>query len=350
MSDAKKTGDSSERPTPQCSPETFLRDFTTVLSLEGTALIKAAQELSSTTPNPKSTQTQKALELLFARLAAGGRIIVSGLGKSGKIAQKIAATLSSTGSPAFYLHPTEALHGDLGMVSPLDVLIAMSQTGKTEELVTLARILRSQTIPVVAVCGQAHSELVRVADAWLDTQVEQEACPHNLAPTTSTTLALAFGDALAVSLMKARGFQAESFAKNHPGGSLGRRLHLRVSDVMERGTRVGTVLEAATMEEVVSALTKHALGAVLVTNGKRLAGLITDGDIRRALQKKEGFFELSAAKIMTASPITLSPDELAFKALEMMENRPSQISVLPVVDPDQNWVGLVRLHDLVRAL
>jgi arabinose-5-phosphate isomerase len=322
-----------------------LTAFVEVLRQEAQVLQSAADQFS----RDSGSSVPLAVKLLQDRLDSGGRIILSGIGKSGKIAQKISATLSSTGSPSFYLHPTEALHGDLGMVGTNDALVALSQTGKTEELLTLVRVLREQNIPVIALCGRNESELVRLSQAWLSTHVDQEACPLNLAPTSSTTLALALGDALAVTLMKARGFQANHFARNHPGGSLGRRLHLRVSDLMESGEKIGKISAHATFEQVIEALTTYPLGAVLVTEGERLVGLITDGDIRRAL-RKPSFFSLPVAEIMTRNPITISADRLATEALELMENRPSQISVLPVVDSTGQWKGLIRLHDLVRAL
>ena len=274
-----------------------------------------------------------------------------GLGKSGKVAQKIAATLSSTGSPSLYLHPTEALHGDIGMLGSNDAAIALSYTGNTEEMVRLIPSLKSLRIPVIGLGGNKDSQLANRCDFWIDGSVRQEACPHNLAPTTSTTLAMALGDALAVALMKVRGFDASSFARNHPGGALGRRLTLRVTDVLHRDDQVPVVGLDASVDEVIVKSTQKKLGAVLVSGpDRKLEGIITDGDIRRALTLREKFFSLKARDIMTRSPVSATPEMMAQQALELMENRPSQISVLPVVDDRGNWIGLVRLHDLIKSL
>lgn len=293
---------------------------------------------------------EKAVQLLSDSLSQGGKIVVTGLGKSGKIGQKTAATFCSTGSLAVYLHPTEGLHGDLGVVSEKDCVLAFSQTGNTEDILNLLPALRERGVKVIAVAGRAQSRLAQAADLWIDSSIPQEACPHQLAPTTSTTLALAIGDALAVALMQLRGFDEKSFARNHPGGALGRRLTLKVSDCMHSGTAVGTVFSDTSMEEVVHAATRSPLGGVLVTDGPRLAGLITDGDIRRALSHREKFFTLKAADIMTRQPITVTTDQLATLALSQMENRERPLGVLPVVNAEGHWRGLVRIHDLVQLL
>jgi arabinose-5-phosphate isomerase len=293
---------------------------------------------------------EKAVQLLSGTLQQGGKIVVTGLGKSGKIGQKTAATFCSTGSLAVYLHPTEGLHGDLGVVSEKDCVLAFSQTGNTEDILNLLPALRERGVKVIAVAGKAQSRLAQTADLWIDSSIPQEACPHQLAPTTSTTLALAIGDALAVALMQLRGFDEKSFAKNHPGGALGRRLTLKVSDCMHSGSAVGTVTPQTAMEEVVHAATRSPLGGVLVTEGPRLLGLITDGDIRRALSHREKFFDLKAADIMTHQPITVTTDQLATQALSQMENRERPLGVLPVVNAEGHWRGLVRIHDLVQLL
>ena len=292
---------------------------------------------------------RKALSLLQKSLQSGGKIIVTGIGKSGKVGQKIAATLCSTGSLAIYLHPTEGLHGDLGILTSNDVVLLFSYTGNTEELVKLLPSLKAMGVPLIGVGGNAQSKIALACDVWLDGHVEQEACPHNLAPTSSTTLALALGDALALALMQLRGFDAEAFAHNHPGGSLGKRLHLRVSDVMHQGDAISTVTSLASMDEVVMAATHRPLGGVLVVDGPKLLGIITEGDIRRALKHREKFFNLKASEVMTVKPITVRPDALAKAALELMENRPKQISVLPVVDEQGHWRGIVRVHDLISS-
>lgn len=324
-----------------------LKEAERVLLLEGQAIFRCAERLK--TQPVAGSQFQKALELLQGALDRKGKIIVTGVGKSGKVAQKIAATLSSTGSLAIFLHPTEGLHGDLGMITPNDAVLALSHTGNTDELVRLMPSLRSLRVPVIGLGGNPQSQLAQKCDAWLDAQIEQEACPHNLAPTTSTTLALALGDAVAVALMVLRGFDARAFAKNHPGGSLGRRLHLTVADVMHSGDAIATVSPKASMNEVVEASTRKRLGAALVVEGNQLLGIITDGDIRRALQHREKFFDFKAEEVMTRKPITVTPETMAHDALQLMENRPQQISVLPVVSASGEWVGLIRVHDLVRA-
>ena len=322
--------------------ETFLR----ALEIESQALTGCLDRLRSDTDSRE--RLVRAVEILRARLDQGGKIVVTGVGKSGKIAQKIAATLASTGSLAVFLHPTEGLHGDLGMVTPADVVLALSHTGNTDEILNLLPSLQSLGVPMIGIGGNPESRLARASDAWIDARIEQEACPHNLAPTASTTLALALGDALAVTLMNLRGFDQRSFALNHPGGSLGRRLQLRVRDVMQPASLVPILASDATVESILEEAGRRNFGAVLVAEGGILKGIITDGDLRRALRHREKFFELRAAEIMTRSPVTATEEMMAFEALEKMENRPSQIKELPVVDAAGRVLGLVRLHDLVR--
>lgn len=286
---------------------------------------------------------------LEAILNCKGKVIVTGVGKSGIIADKIAQTLTSTGTMSVYVHPSDALHGGLGVVAAEDVVIALSNSGETDELLALLPALKRRGSALIAIVGNMDSTLARSADVVLDAAVSEEACPLNLAPTASTTVALAIGDALAMTLMKARGLTPEDFAANHPAGRLGKRLTLRVSDLMHQSPNVG--VDTGWLE-VVRAISGNALGAVNVvsTDGK-LLGIITDGDLRRAIERsgEEGLGGLTAAGMMTASPVTAAPDMLAFEALRMMEDRPSQISVLPVVDKEQNSVGLLRLHDIVKA-
>ncbi|HCM40565.1 MAG: hypothetical protein A2X97_10015 [Bdellovibrionales bacterium GWA1_52_35] len=323
-----------------------LNEILRVLRLEGQAILDCAERTSK---DPQSSERfRRAIEVLNTSLNSGGKIIVTGIGKSGKVGQKIAATLCSTGSLAVFLHPAEGLHGDLGLITKKDAVLALSHTGNTDEVVRLLPSLKNLSVPVIAICGSKNSRLAKETEVWIDTFVGQEACPHNLAPTTSTTLALAVGDALALALMQLRGFDAAAFAAFHPGGSLGNRLNLKVSDVMHRGEDVGTVSENASMDEVITISTQKKLGGVLVVSEKKLLGIITDGDIRRALKHKERFFEMKASEVMTVRPATITPQELARTALDLMENRPSQISVLPVVDTDGNWEGLVRVHDLAK--
>jgi arabinose-5-phosphate isomerase len=319
-----------------------------VLRMEGEAILACAERLKQ---KPEPAQAiREAVQFLHAALENGGKIIVTGVGKSGKVGQKIAATLCSTGSLAVYLHPTEGLHGDLGMISPQDVVLAFSYTGNTDEIVRLLPSLKSLGVRIIGVGGNTQSKIAAQCDAWLDGYVALEACPHNLAPTSSTTLALALGDALAVALMQLRGFDAQAFAQFHPGGALGRRLHLKVSDLMHQGETVPTVGPQASMDEVVIVSSQKHLGAVLVVEGSVLLGIITDGDIRKALQQREGFFQRRAAEVMTRDPVVANSEMMAKAALDLMENRPSQISVLPVVDLKGHWCGLVRLHDLISSL
>jgi len=324
----------------------ILETFARALEIETQALNGCLSRLRT---DPESGRALlRVIELIRSKLDAGGKVVVTGVGKSGKIGQKIAATLASTGSLAVFLHPTEGLHGDLGMVTAADIVLALSHTGNTEEILKLLPSIKSLGVPVIGIGGNPGSQLARASDAWIDARIDQEACPHNLAPTASTTLALALGDALAVTLMNVRGFDQRSFAMNHPGGSLGRRLQLKVRDVMQPAEVVPVVRPDAPMELVVEEAGKRNFGAVLVVEGSTLRGIITDGDLRRALRHREKFFELCAREIMTASPVTATEDMMAFEALEKMENRPSQIKELPVVDASGQVRGLVRLHDLVR--
>ena len=324
-----------------------IKAFCRVLRLESKAIDEALQRLES--DPARALQVEGALSLLLESSRKGGKVLVLGLGKSGKVAAKIAATLSSTGTPAVYVHPTEALHGDLGVVGAHDSAIAVSYTGNTEEMVELMPFFERRGVPVIALTGNAASRLALASRYHIDCSVAEEACSHNLAPTSSTTLTLALGDALAVTLMEARGFTADDFARNHPGGSLGRRLQLRVRDLMHPLEKVPAVSPDAGMDEILNLSTERRLGAVLVCKGPSLLGLITDGDIRRALKHKEKFFSLTAKDLMTQNPTTVGESHLAYDALRIMEERESQISVLPVVDSSGNASGLLRIHDLVQT-
>lgn len=273
-------------------------------------------------------------------LSSCGRVIASGMGKSGIIATKISATLASTGTPAFFMHPAEALHGDLGMVTTEDVFLAISNSGETEELVKLLPFLRDNGNRVVAMSGNAQSTLAKNSDIHLSTRVDQEACPLQLAPTASTTAALAMGDALAVAIMKARGFQAHHFARFHPGGSLGRRLLRRVRDEMHT-EQLPFVEPCATAIHVLEITDHGKLGVCLVSvDRSRVLGIITDGDLRRAMQRsREGFFQMSAGDLMTPEPVTIGVDSSMTAALERMADH--KITVLVVVDDDA-VVGLLQ--------
>jgi arabinose-5-phosphate isomerase len=309
-----------------------------LLKLEADAIEKAAARLDR-------LPVERAIELLAC---CESKVIVTGVGKSGVIAQKIAQTLTSTGTVAVFVHPSDALHGSLGVVARGDIVIALSNSGETDEILTLLPTIKNRQVTMISIVGDLNSTLARQSDVALDAGVDKEACPHNLAPTTSTTVALAIGDALAMTLMDAKNLTAEDFAANHPAGRLGKRLTLKVKNLMHESP---SVAPGANWLEVVRAISKHALGAVNVVDGEeRLIGIVTDGDLRRTIEKTppETFAELTAAQMMTRGPISVAPETLAFEALQLMENRPSQISVLPVVAEDK-CVGLLRLHDIVRS-
>ncbi len=304
-----------------------------VLELEATEVSAAAKRLNDS--------FARAVRLLAA---AKGRVIVSGVGKSGLIARKIAATLTSTGTAASYLHPVDSLHGDLGIVGKDDIAIVLSKSGASEDLFGLLGSLQRLGVPIIAITGEADSALARVASVTLDASVTEEACPHDLAPTASTTVALALGDALAVALLREKGISRDKFAELHPGGSLGRRLLLRVRDVMLPPGRV--LRPDATMREAVVSLA-HDRGLAMVSEDGHLAGVLTTGDLTRLAERDPRFFERRVDEVMTRTPKTTSPDDLAGAAVGVMQNR--GIMVLPVVDNGGGIVGVVHLHDLMRA-
>jgi len=292
---------------------------------------------------------QSFLDAMALLLNCKGRVVVSGIGKSGHIARKIASTMASTGTPAYFVHPAEASHGDIGMIARDDVLIALSNSGESEELLTILPMLRRQGAHLIAITGNANSALAREADVHLDAHVEREACPLNLAPTASTTAALALGDALAVALLDAKGFGTEDFARSHPGGALGRRLLLtHVRDVMRTGDDMPSVPEAAGFSEALLEMSKKRLGmtAVLDATG-RVSGVFTDGDLRRTLAQVGDIKAARIADIMTRKPRTISPDKLAAEAVQIMEEH--KISQLLVVSDEGKLVGALNMHDLFRA-
>jgi arabinose-5-phosphate isomerase len=281
-----------------------------------------------------------------AILASTGRVIVSGVGKSGIIGRKIAATLTSTGTPATFLHPVEALHGDLGIVGPGDIAILLSKSGESDELRGLVEFFGRSGVTRIAITARSASSLGRHSDIVLDCEVGEEACPHDLAPTTSTTAALAMGDALAVALLQRRGFGREDFARLHPGGALGRRLLLRVSDVMVVSD-LPVLPPDASMRECVVLLAEKR-GTVAVVDGETtLLGVVTSGDLTRLMERKEGFFDVSVTEAMTRTPKTARPDQLAAEAVGLMER--AGIMALPVTDQEDRLLGMVHLHDLMRA-
>ncbi len=308
-----------------------------VLRIEADAVAALAERLDES--------FLRAIDLI---LGCRGRVIVSGIGKSGHVARKIAATLASTGTPAYFVHAAEANHGDLGMITREDVLIALSNSGESEELLSIVPLVKRQGGKLITLTGNADSSLAREADVHLDGRVKEEACPLNLAPTASTTAALALGDALAVALLDARGFGADDFARSHPGGTLGRRLLTHVRDVMRSGQDVPTVTEDATMAQALLVMTRGGMGmtAVLAAN-RSIAGIFTDGDLRRAIDRVADLRGTPIAQVMTRNPRTIRPDALAVEAVEMMEQY--RINQILVVDAALELVGALNTHDLLRA-
>jgi arabinose-5-phosphate isomerase len=281
-------------------------------------------------------------------LHCSGRIVVIGMGKSGHIGGKIAATLASTGSPAFFVHPGEASHGDMGMITPQDVVIALSNSGETDEILTILPLIKRLGAPLISLTGKPHSTLAKEADVNIDVSVEKEACPLGLAPTSSTTAALVMGDALAVALLEARGFTAEDFALSHPGGSLGRRLLLHVSDIMHTGNTLPVVSVDASLHQALQVMSEKGLGMTAVlTPDNRLAGIFTDGDLRRTLDKPIDIHTIRVSEVMTKHCKTAPPGMLAAEALQMMDEM--KINGLLVVDCDDKLVGAFNMHDLLRA-
>ena len=283
-------------------------------------------------------------------LACQGRVVMTGMGKSGIIAHKISATLASTGTPSFYLHPAEGIHGDLGMVTADDVVIAMSNSGETGEVLNILPSLRRIGAKLIAMVGNAESTLAKNSDVVLDVGVKKEACPLGLAPTSSTTAALAFGDALAMALMGKHHFTSKQFAVFHPGGSLGRKLLLTVGDIMHSGSENPVVKGTATVTEALFIITDKGLGAVSVVDDNNIMiGLLTDGDIRRGLSKGVDFLKRPVTELMTKSPKFITKEKLAAQALHIMEsNTPKPITVLPVLDEERHVIGLLHMTDLVR--
>ncbi|MFO7594421.1 MAG: KpsF/GutQ family sugar-phosphate isomerase [Pseudomonadota bacterium] len=278
-----------------------------------------------------------------------GRIVVTGMGKSGHIGDKIAATLASTGTPAFFVHPGEASHGDLGMITPKDVVLALSNSGETEELLTILPLIKRLNVPLITLTGNPDSRLARAASANLDVSVEKEACPLGLAPTASTTAALAMGDALAVALLESRGFTEEDFARSHPAGSLGRRLLLRIEDLMHSGDAVPKVNASASLSEALLEMSRKGLGMTTVVEpGNHLVGIFTDGDLRRLLDHGEiAIHTIKVAEVMHRDCITVEAQQLAAEALRIMDEK--RINALPVVDADNRIIGALNMHDLLRA-
>ncbi|MBI4458438.1 MAG: KpsF/GutQ family sugar-phosphate isomerase [Acidobacteria bacterium] len=315
------------------SKEKSLATARKVLQTEAEAIARLADRLDAS--------FERAVDLLAV---TQGRVIVTGMGKSGLIAKKIAATFSSTGTPSFFLHPAEAIHGDLGMLVAGDTLVALSYSGETEEILRLLDRIKRLGIPLISMTGNRSSTLAQASNVALDVSIEKEACSLNLAPTASTTASLAMGDALAVALLERKGFQEDDFAELHPGGEIGKKIR-RVEHLMHTGDAVPVVHPETPMATVVEEISRKGFGmAVVVSDGFHLAGVITDGDLRRWLQRGSDFMQLTAAQCMTASAATISRRELATFALHLMESR--KITSLPVVDAEGRLEGLLHLHDL----
>ncbi|HEX9180169.1 MAG TPA: KpsF/GutQ family sugar-phosphate isomerase [Burkholderiales bacterium] len=280
--------------------------------------------------------------------APAGRVVVSGVGKSGHVARKIASTLASTGTPALFVHAAEAAHGDLGMVTEHDVLIAISYSGESAELLTIVPALKRVGAKLIAITGNPASSLAAESDVHLDAGVEREACPLDLAPTASTTASLALGDALAMALLEERGFTAEDFARTHPGGSLGRRLLTHVRDVMRTGAQIPSVPDTATLADAILEISRKGLGMTAILDpAGRLAGIYTDGDLRRTLEKSMDLKSLKVAEVMTRNPRTIGPDRLAVEAVKLMDE--CSINQLLVTDTRRRVLGALNMHDLMKA-
>lgn len=315
----------------------FLEEAKRVLELEAQEILSLKERLGE--------EIVKAAKIIYS---SSGRVVVMGMGKSGLIGRKIAATLSSLGTPSFFLHPAEALHGDLGMVKREDVALILSNSGETREVILTLPYFKRIGAKIIAFTGKLSSTLAKEADVVLDTSVKQEACPLGLAPTSSTTVMLALGDALAVLLARMKGLSKEDFAMFHPDGSLGRRLLLRIEDVMHSGREIPLTKEDTLLKDALFEMTSKGFGTILVERDGKLIGILTDGDLRRLLERF-GYFLLDkkVGEVMIKNPKRISLGRLAAEALAMMEKH--EISVLPVVDGDNNIVGIVHIHDLLKA-
>ena len=322
------------------------------MTLQAQSILQLARETldieSAALQDLKSRLDERFVKAVDMMLNVKGRVVVTGMGKSGHIGRKIAATLASTGTPAMFVHPAEASHGDLGMIKLVDVVLGISNSGESDELVAILPVLKRQGVPLIAMTGGLNSSLARHADVVLDSSVAKEACPLNLAPTASTTAQLALGDALAVALLDARGFKPEDFARSHPGGSLGRKLLTHVSDVMRAGDAVPRVLPEAGFSELMREMSHKGLGASAVVDGEgHVLGVFTDGDLRRLIEKGQDLRALQACDVMHAQPRTIRQDALAVEAAEMMEQY--RITSILVVDDAGHLCGALNSNDLMRA-
>ncbi|NVK87216.1 MAG: KpsF/GutQ family sugar-phosphate isomerase [Gammaproteobacteria bacterium] len=319
------------------APERLIELGQSVLDIEMAGINKLRQSINH--------DFAKACQIL---LACDGRVVVTGMGKSGHIGNKIAATLASTGTPSFFVHPGEASHGDLGMITKGDVVLALSNSGETEEITAILPVIKRKNVPLISMTGNPTSTLARLADVNLDTSVDQEACTLNLAPTASTTAALVMGDALAITLLDARGFSPDDFALSHPGGSLGRKLLLKVDDIMHKGSDVPRVGETVLLKQALLEITEKRLGMTTVVNAEeRLLGIFTDGDLRRSIERNVDFTNTAIGQVMTRNCLTILPDMLAVEAVQIMEQE--SISALVVTDSNGKVVGALNMHDLLKA-
>jgi len=322
---------------------TYISDGRRVFDIEIEALKNVRKKLDA--------QFDLACELVKA---CEGRVVVTGMGKSGHIGNKIAASLASTGTPSFFVHPGEASHGDLGMITPQDLVIALSNSGTTPEILSIVPIVKRMGVKLVSLTGNPESELAQASDAHLDVGVRREACPHNLAPTASTTVALAMGDALAVAILQSRGFSADDFARTHPGGALGKRLLLYVADIMHKDDEVPLVDQDASFKELLLEMTSKSLGMTGVLDDQcRLVGIFTDGDLRRTLGGVIDSDKTRARDVMTTAPYVVSPDTLAAEVVKTMREHalhgPHAINAVFITDPDNQVLGALNTHDLLRA-
>jgi arabinose-5-phosphate isomerase len=319
------------------NPENLLSMGRRVLEIERDGLIGLVQRIDG--------EFVRACELM---IACSGRIVVTGMGKSGHVGGKIAATLASTGSPAFFVHPGEASHGDLGMITRQDVVLAISYSGETAEIITILPLIKRMGAPLITMTGRPNSNMAKLADVHLNVSVAQEACPMNLAPTASTTATLAMGDALAVALLDARGFTPEDFAMSHPGGSLGRKLLLKIEDVMQTGDRIPKVAPGTPMTVALLEMTRKGLGMTAIVDAQqRIVGVYTDGDLRRSLEEQVDLRTAQIDQVMTRGGRRARPEWLAAEAVRLMEQH--KITALLVVDADDKLCGVIHMHDLLRA-
>lgn len=320
----------------------YYEDVVNILEAEANKIKEVSKQL-----DPE--EVEKAIKLL---LTCKGKVITIGIGKSGLIAQKLAATLTSTGTPAIHMHPSDAMHGDLGIASSSDIAIAISNGGESQEIINLLPFLKARNIRIIGIVGNLRSTLAQKSDVVLNSVVDKEADEYNIVPSTSTTVALALGDGLALTVMKEKGIKPQDFALNHPSGRLGKRLTLSVEDLMHSRNNNPVVKKDCLWYEVIQSISNGNLGAVsVIDDNEKLLGIITDGDLRRILGKKsiDEIEKMTSTMMMTKNPITVTPETLAYDAMNIMENRPSQISVLPVVSNDNTCIGMIRIHDIIRS-